>query len=485
MSSSNWYQKERSKAVLADELRKLGWTIHGYTADHSEARADYFAPASWRGVATKDDAVLVVDLDYGFDGEKVVGGRSYTTIEYLKGFGGATWQANPPRKNWHLERQGRIIASGNGIGSINGYDYESGKAALNRVLADIERAMRVVQPVATNDDETNNAGNDPNMTGTVSVGRNATKGGIEIKFSNKPSEDIIARLHAAGFRFSYRQRLWYAKDTPDRWDAAMRIYHAAMLRDDDEKDVPAAPPIVSEIMVVHDVHEPDPAPAPTNAPADPTPAAVTEPAPPMTWEARVLAAASENPDLLKVVKPRKKQQAVSMAALPLFSMEIGDLPLFATAPEPELEPEPELAQPAAVTVVDDEVEVIHTYSHQQAVEDGIVMDVSHMARRMGFDVPVFVTNTVWAEAICPDGVSGDDRVGLFLAYVKGTLRYLHEEDALEDDLIELPLTLPMVGVHVIDREGKEIEPMERTLWLHLDANDKGEPIFTILFPEDW
>ncbi|MDX9975149.1 MAG: hypothetical protein RBU21_19335, partial [FCB group bacterium] len=127
---SNWYQKERGKAALADELRKLGWTIHGYTEDRSDARSDYYAPARWHGVATKEDAVLVVDIDYGFDGGQVVGKRVYTTVQYLQEFG-VTWQANPPRKNWHVERDGKIIASGNGIGSIDG--YESGKAALNRV----------------------------------------------------------------------------------------------------------------------------------------------------------------------------------------------------------------------------------------------------------------------------------------------------------------------------------------------------------------
>jgi hypothetical protein len=131
------------------------------------------------------------------------------------------------------------------------------------------------------------------------------------------------------------------------------------------------------------------------------------------------------------------------------------------------------------------VEVIYTYSHQQAVEDGMLIDVSLTARRMGFDVPVFVTNTVWAEAICPDGVNGGSRTALFLAYVKGILRNLHAEDALEDDLIELPMTLPMVGVHVVDREGNNVEPEERTLWLHLDANDEGKPIFKIMFPADW
>jgi len=484
MSSGNWYQKERGKAALADELRKLGWTIHGYTEDRSDARSDYYAPAHWHGVATKDGAVLVVDTDYGFDGEQVVGKRVYTTTHYLQEFG-VTWQANPPRKNWHVERDGKIVASGNGIGSID--SFKSGEAALKRILFDIERAVR--QPAAANAA----AGNDePTQTtattaGTVSVGRNAAKGGIEIKFSAKPADEIISRLHAAGFRFSYRQSLWYGKDTPDRWEAAMRIYHAAMLRDDtaETRCNENTENIVSEIVIVHDIPA-DPEPEPDNVPTDPAPAATTEPAP-MTWEARVLAAASENPDLLKV-KPRKKQQqATAMEALPLFS--------FCAEPEPEseleteleseLEAEPEMAPPAVIATADDEVEVIYTYSHQQAVEDGMLIDVSLTARRMGFDVPVFVTNTVWVEAICPDGENGGNRVALFLAYVKGILRNLHEEDALENDLIELPMTLPMVGVHVVDREGKEVEPVECVLWLHLSADDGGEPIFKIMFPEDW
>jgi len=491
MSSGNWYQKERGKAALADELRKLGWTIHGYTEDRSDARSDYYAPAHWHGVATKDEAVLVVDIDYGFDGEQVVGKRVYTTTHYLQEFG-VTWQANPPRKNWHVERDGKIVTSGNGIGSID--SFKSGEAALKRILFDIERAVR--QPVAANA-----AGNDEPTTtattaGTVSVGRNAAKGGIEIKFSAKPTDEIISRLHAAGFRFSYRQSLWYAKDTPVRWEAAMRIYHAAMLRDTAE--TANTENIVSEIVIVHDIPAPDPEPEITtdDALTDSTPAATTEAAP-MTWETRVLAAASANPDLLKV-KPRKKQQqATAMEALPLFSF---CAETEASEPESELESElepapmtwetqvlvaPRLTPPEVITTADGEVQVIYAYTHQQAVEDGTLIDVSLTARRMGFDVPVFVTNTVWAEAICPDGVSGGNRVALFLAYVKGILRNLHEEDALENDLIELPMTLPMVGVHVVDREGKEVEPEERTLWLHLDANDDGEPIFKIMFPADW
>jgi len=228
---SNWWQKERGKAALAEELRRRGWTVHGYTPDRSDPTTDYYAPAFWDGVATKDNAVLVVDLNFGFDGEQVVGKRVYTTVHYLKKFG-VTWQANPPRKNWHVERGGRIIASGNGVNSIYG-----DKSVLNRILADIEHAV-------TNNDTADDTaidtavtavGYDPTMIGTVSVGRNPAKAGIEIKFSAKPAESILAQLHAAGFRFSYRQSLWYAKDTPDNWDAAMRIYNAAMLRDD-QKD---------------------------------------------------------------------------------------------------------------------------------------------------------------------------------------------------------------------------------------------------------
>lgn len=47
------------------------------------------------------------------------------------------------------------------------------------------------------------------------------------------------------------------------------------------------------------------------------------------------------------------------------------------------------------------VEVIDTYSRAQAIEDGVLIDVSDMAKEAGFKYPVAVTAGVWAGAIEP------------------------------------------------------------------------------------
>ena len=50
---------------------------------------------------------------------------------------------------------------------------------------------------------------------------------------------------------------------------------------------------------------------------------------------------------------------------------------------------------------------ISTYTRAQAIEDGILVDVSDTAREAGFRIPVAVTRTVWNRIIAlPDGYRG-------------------------------------------------------------------------------
>lgn len=58
-----------------------------------------------------------------------------------------------------------------------------------------------------------------------------------------------------------------------------------------------------------------------------------------------------------------------------------------------------------------ELEVIHTYSRQQAIEDGTLIDVTETAREVGFKYPVALTWAVWCRYVCvPDGVLAQDEV---------------------------------------------------------------------------
>jgi hypothetical protein len=60
----------------------------------------------------------------------------------------------------------------------------------------------------------------------------------------------------------------------------------------------------------------------------------------------------------------------------------------------------------------DEADVIYAYTRADALEDGVLKDVSKMAREAGFRYPVAVTCGVWAEYVrVPEGVGGQSESG--------------------------------------------------------------------------
>src|ERR1041384_62970 len=57
-------------------------------------------------------------------------------------------------------------------------------------------------------------------------------------------------------------------------------------------------------------------------------------------------------------------------------------------------------------------EVISSYSRQQAIEDGFLVDVSTVAKEAGIKFPTALTNAVWAEYVeVPAGVEAQDEQG--------------------------------------------------------------------------
>jgi hypothetical protein len=56
--------------------------------------------------------------------------------------------------------------------------------------------------------------------------------------------------------------------------------------------------------------------------------------------------------------------------------------------------------------------VISSYSRAQAIEDGVLVDVSSVAREAGIKFPVAMTRTVWGKYVeVPEGVSCQDEPG--------------------------------------------------------------------------
>ena len=164
ISMSTYYEYRDVKVMIAHKLMNMdGWKVYGYSPDRSDSMTDYYDPAHWGGVAEKNGYILCVDVygasepkeirEYNYDGftydrtiaekieklkqmtvergaseqeeqsaksmilrlqkkaeENSENANKYVVTDIIPGH-----MANPPRMNWHIEKDGVYVAKGNGI----------------------------------------------------------------------------------------------------------------------------------------------------------------------------------------------------------------------------------------------------------------------------------------------------------------------------------------------------------------------------------
>lgn len=161
---SNYYDYREVKVMIAHKLMSMdSWKVYGYHEDRSDSMTDYYDPANWGGVAEKNGYILCVNV-YGAAEPQEIRKYNYTAFTYDKNIAdkiakleamtverGASeaeeasarlsierlrrkaedatenkgkyivtgtipgHMAHPPKMNWHIEKDGVIIAKGNGI----------------------------------------------------------------------------------------------------------------------------------------------------------------------------------------------------------------------------------------------------------------------------------------------------------------------------------------------------------------------------------
>lgn len=127
----------------------------------------------------------------------------------------------------------------------------------------------------------------------------------------------------------------------------------------------------------------------------------------------------------------------------------------------------------------EELEVISSYSRAQAIADGVLIDVSKMAKEAGFKWPTVVTDNLWATHIQPSERAkkyGQDAQGrLWDVLWMASLAARRSRDGQD-----------LVPFEVLFQNG----PGEKwrdvvKLWAHVGPGDHGEPVLTIMLPEDY
>ena len=133
-------------------------------------------------------------------------------------------------------------------------------------------------------------------------------------------------------------------------------------------------------------------------------------------------------------------------------------------------------------------EPIHSYTRAQAIEDGMLIDVSTTAREAGIVWPVALTSAAWADCVAwtdetekRKGYTGQSESGrlwdvcwmLSLA-VRGALR--RGLDASQQPLYYSLLRTPAAG--------RGVMPRKATLKFMVGPGDQGEPVITVMLPNE-
>ena len=125
--------------------------------------------------------------------------------------------------------------------------------------------------------------------------------------------------------------------------------------------------------------------------------------------------------------------------------------------------------------------VIFAYTRAQAIADGVLVDVTETAREAGFKIPVAVTRTVWDRIVAlPDGYRGvQDESGrlwdvLWMAHV-------YARQARDRDRFTMAVLVRDVRQDLHDSDAA---PRQHSPIVAIGPGDAGEPVITIMFPED-
>ena len=124
----------------------------------------------------------------------------------------------------------------------------------------------------------------------------------------------------------------------------------------------------------------------------------------------------------------------------------------------------------------DDAEIISVYTRAQALEDGVLVDVSKVAREAGITYPVAVTRSVWGQYVeVPAGVIGQDEAGRLWDVVWMLRHAIRSAKAGQDTIL--------YKLHVRN-DNRERTPPLVTLKSVCGPGDEGEPVITVCMPDE-
>jgi hypothetical protein len=123
----------------------------------------------------------------------------------------------------------------------------------------------------------------------------------------------------------------------------------------------------------------------------------------------------------------------------------------------------------------EEADLIHTYTRADALRDGVLIDVSAVAREAGIRWPVALTSAVWERCVVvPPGVAWQDEAGRLWDVVWMLACAVRRGGSGAE---------VRFGVHVRNDNREGTPPLIRLKAL-CGSGDNGEPVVTVMLPQE-
>lgn len=126
-------------------------------------------------------------------------------------------------------------------------------------------------------------------------------------------------------------------------------------------------------------------------------------------------------------------------------------------------------------------DVIYRYTREQAIADGVLIDVSVTAREAGFILPVAMTAAAWSDAVAWEDADNerqsyqDESGRLWDVLFMAAWAVRSQQRAIQ----QLSFRLKR-----IPRDGRSTTSRQLTLKLIFGPGNDGEPVMTILMPNE-
>jgi len=126
-------------------------------------------------------------------------------------------------------------------------------------------------------------------------------------------------------------------------------------------------------------------------------------------------------------------------------------------------------------------DVIFTYTRSQAIEDGVLIDAGPMVEEVGFKYSVAITSGAWSDCVA---WSEDDNQKQVYQNQSGRLwdlLYMAAHAVRASTSISNQI---LYQLYRVPRDGKVVKAKLVTLKLIIGPGDQGEPVNTIMLPDE-